>query len=118
MGHRWLIALFITTLAASVVSPSSEDFQIVAHPTVKGSKISRALLASIYQKDVEHWGDHTRILPVNQSGQAPVRQAFTRRASTGLSGRCLDSSMRPCAPTRVEFARGSCPRVRATPPNR
>jgi ABC-type phosphate transport system substrate-binding protein len=76
--HRGLTALFITALAASAASPSSEDFQVVAHPSVEGSEISRAVLASIYQKDVDRWGDHTRIRPVDQSSLAPVRLAFTR----------------------------------------
>jgi ABC-type phosphate transport system substrate-binding protein len=74
-----LIALFVATLPASAASSSSEEFQIVAHPSVKGSTISRSVLASIYEKNVERWGDQRRILPVDQSSQAPVRQAFTRR---------------------------------------
>jgi ABC-type phosphate transport system substrate-binding protein len=72
------IALSVVTGAASTAQSSQVEFQIVAHPDVEGSRISRTVLASIYEKDVEHWGDRRRIFPVDQSGYTPVRLTFTR----------------------------------------
>ena len=73
---RWLLLVVPLTLLAA--SAGATDFVIVAHATVEGTKISRSVLAGIYQKDVIRWGDQTRIRPVDQSGQTPVRQAFGR----------------------------------------
>jgi ABC-type phosphate transport system substrate-binding protein len=68
-------AAVLVTVATAV---GAEGFQIVVHPSVEGSKISRSVLADIYKKDVIRWGNDVRIRPVDQSSQTPVRQAFTR----------------------------------------
>ena len=74
-GQMALFALGVALLA----SPAhTEDFVIVVHPSVEGTKISRSVLAGIYQKDVIRWGNRVRIRPVDQSGHAPVRLAFAR----------------------------------------
>jgi ABC-type phosphate transport system substrate-binding protein len=70
-----LFAVFASLPASAAVAA---DFQVVVHPTVEGTKIRRSVLADIYQKDIIRWGNQVRILPVDQSGQAPVRLAFTR----------------------------------------
>ena len=72
-GPTVLIALLGAILASSA---DAGDFQVVVHPTVEGSKIRRSILAEIYQKDIIRWGNQVRILPVDQSSQTLVRQAF------------------------------------------
>jgi ABC-type phosphate transport system substrate-binding protein len=77
--------VLITVLAWVLAGLARADsFQLVAHPGVEGSKISRTLLADIYRKDVVRWGNQVRILPVDQSSVATVREAFTREV-LGLS---------------------------------
>jgi ABC-type phosphate transport system substrate-binding protein len=70
--------LFVACATLLASSAPAAEFQVVAHPTVEGTKIRRSVLAGIFQKDVVRWGDQIRILPVDQSGHSPVRQAFTR----------------------------------------
>jgi ABC-type phosphate transport system substrate-binding protein len=74
----WRQLLLVVPLALLAASAGAADYVIVAHSGVEGSKISRSVLAGIYQKDVIRWGDQTRIRPVDQSGQTPIRQAFAR----------------------------------------
>jgi ABC-type phosphate transport system substrate-binding protein len=64
-------------LASAAAAAEARSFQVVVHPSVEGSKISRSVLADIYEKDIIRWGNRVRILPVDQSSQAPVRRAFT-----------------------------------------
>jgi ABC-type phosphate transport system substrate-binding protein len=78
MRRSWQTVLLTAILMAVAPAVRAEAFQIVAHPSVEGSTISRAVLAKIFQMDVSHWGDRTRILPVDQTSRAPVRQAFAR----------------------------------------
>jgi ABC-type phosphate transport system substrate-binding protein len=54
----------------------ADDFQVVAHPSVSGTTISRAALAGIFTGRVQSWGDKSTARPVDQSARAPVRQAF------------------------------------------
>jgi ABC-type phosphate transport system substrate-binding protein len=54
----------------------AEGFQVVVHPTVQGSVISRAVLSKIFRREIARWGDRTEVLPVDQSARAPVRLAF------------------------------------------
>jgi ABC-type phosphate transport system substrate-binding protein len=73
------MTMMIAGLLASVATAAGAGgFQIVVHPSVEGSKISRTVLADIYEKDVIRWGNDVRIRPVDQSSQAPVRREFTQ----------------------------------------
>jgi ABC-type phosphate transport system substrate-binding protein len=77
--RRIAMVLVITVLAWVIAGLAQADsFTLVAHPSVEGSEITRALLAEIYRKDVVRWGNQQRILPVDQSSIAAVREAFTR----------------------------------------
>jgi ABC-type phosphate transport system substrate-binding protein len=64
----------VATAASAGHTPS---FQVVVHPSVKGTKISRASLSALYTGKASSWGDNTQALPVDQSARAPVRRAFT-----------------------------------------
>jgi ABC-type phosphate transport system substrate-binding protein len=76
--HPWMTMMIVFVLTAAGSAAGAEGFQIVVHRSVEGSKISRSVLAEIYQKDVVRWGNDLRICPVDQSSQAPVRRAFTQ----------------------------------------
>jgi ABC-type phosphate transport system substrate-binding protein len=78
LRRSWQRLLLIIPLAFLASAAHSAEFQVVAHPSVEGSQIRRSVLAGIYHKDVIRWGDRRRILPVDQSGQTPIRQAFAR----------------------------------------
>ena len=78
MKRSWRMTLLAFSVALLASSAHAEDFRIVVHPAVEGTKISRSVLAGIYQKDVIRWGNRVRIHPVDQSGHAPVRLTFTR----------------------------------------
>ena len=73
-----LVVLGLSPLAGAA------DFMIVANTELDGATIRRSVLVDIYQRDVVHWGDRTRILPIDQSLHAPVRLAFAREV-LGLS---------------------------------
>lgn len=84
MRRPWRnLFLALTVLGASSLAGASE-FMIVVNTRIEGATIRRSLLAEIYQKDVVRWGDHTRILPIDQSLHAPVRLVFAREV-LGLS---------------------------------
>jgi ABC-type phosphate transport system substrate-binding protein len=79
MRRPWRTALLAITLMALAAAVRADDFQILVHRSVAGTKISRALLASIFMKGTINWGDGSRILPIHQSSKSPVRQAFARQ---------------------------------------
>ena len=78
MRCPWLLLFLIAPLIGLANPAPAADFQVVAHPSVEGSQVRRSVLVDIYEKDVVRWGNQVRILPVDQSSQAPVRLAFTR----------------------------------------
>ncbi len=79
MRRPWHAALLAITLMALTAAARADDFQILVHRSVEGTKVSRALLASIFMKETVNWGDGSRILPINQSSESPVREAFARQ---------------------------------------
>ena len=78
MRRAWQMMLLAVGVAFLASPACAEDYLIVVHPSVEGTKIERSVLASIYQKDVIRWGNQVRIRPVDQSSQTPIRLAFTR----------------------------------------
>jgi hypothetical protein len=55
----------------------TQEFQVVVHPTVRGSWISRTSLQTLFTGKSDRWGDKTVARPVDQSLKTPVRRAFT-----------------------------------------
>jgi ABC-type phosphate transport system substrate-binding protein len=74
----------IAFLAATASATGTQEFHIIAHPTVQGTKISRANLSALFTGKTTRWGDKAEARPVDQSARAPVRRAFTA-AIIGLS---------------------------------
>ena len=87
MRRSWMTTMIVALLWVAAAAAGAEGFQVVVHTSVEGSHISRSALADIYRKHANRWGNGVRIRPVDQSGHAPVRQAFTRDVlGTSLGG--------------------------------
>ncbi len=85
MPKPWRLAFAgIALLATTAFASGTQEFQIIAHPTVQGTKISRANLSALFTGRTSRWGDKAEARPVDQSARAPVRRAFTA-AIIGLS---------------------------------
>ena len=84
MPKAWRLFLAAIALLATTASASTQEFQIVVHPAVQGTKISRANLSALFTGKTARWGDKAQARPVDQSARAPVRRAFTA-AILGLS---------------------------------
>ena len=64
-------------LAATTASGSGTlGFQVIVHPGVQGTRISRADLSALFTGRTSRWGDKAQAMPVDQSARAPVRRAF------------------------------------------
>jgi len=57
-------------------SPASTPFRVIVHHEVKGAKISRSALSSIFLKQSPKWGGRS-IAPVDQSVRSDVRRSFS-----------------------------------------
>ncbi len=71
-------------LAGSAASAAVDEFVMIVHPTVAGTRIRRADLASLFLKQVNLWGNGAPAVPVDQSGTSAVRRAFSE-AVLGMS---------------------------------
>jgi hypothetical protein len=78
-----LVAAFVLT-ATTTSAGATSSFQVIVHPSVQGTRISRTNLSALFMGRASRWGDKTQALPVDQSAKAPVRHAFTA-AVIGLS---------------------------------
>jgi ABC-type phosphate transport system substrate-binding protein len=78
------LVLAAIALLATTASASTQEFQIIAHPTVQGTKISKANLSALFTGKTSRWGDKAQARPVDQSARSQVRRAFTA-AVIGLS---------------------------------
>ncbi len=85
MPKAWrLVLAAIALLATTALASGTQEFQIIVHPTVQGTKISKANLSALFTGKTSRWGDKAEARPVDQSARAPVRRAFTA-AIIGLS---------------------------------
>jgi len=64
-------------LAGSAASAAVDEFVVIVHPTVSGTRIRRADLAPLFLKQVTQWGNGATAVPVDQSGASAVRKAFS-----------------------------------------
>jgi ABC-type phosphate transport system substrate-binding protein len=69
---------------ATAAATTTPEFQVVVHPSVKGTWISRASLQALFTGQTDRWGDKAVAKPVDQSMKTPVRRAFTTNV-LGLS---------------------------------
>lgn len=54
----------------------SSSFKLIVHPDVAGSRIPKAVVASIFLCQVSKWGDGATIKVLDRSMTSPVRVAF------------------------------------------
>jgi ABC-type phosphate transport system substrate-binding protein len=62
--------------AAAPAARAGQEFQVVVHPSVQGTWISRTSLQALFTGKSDRWGDRATARPVDQSAKAPVRHAF------------------------------------------
>lgn len=72
----WILAITLVAGAAPAAY-GTQDFQVVVHPSVRGTWISRSSLQALFTGKTDRWGDKTSAKPVDQSMKTPVRRAFT-----------------------------------------
>lgn len=78
MRNALAICLLAVAVGAAVPSSGGTDgFQVVVHPSVRGTWISRSNLSAIFTGKSDRWGDRVSARPVDQSAKAAVRHAFT-----------------------------------------
>jgi ABC-type phosphate transport system substrate-binding protein len=70
-----LASIFFTAPAAS--ASGTQGFQVIVHPSVQGTRITRANLSALFTGRTAQWGDKAQARPVDQSVKASVRRAFT-----------------------------------------
>jgi ABC-type phosphate transport system substrate-binding protein len=56
---------------------AAAPFRVIVHHEVKGAKISRGALSSIFLKQAPKWNDGSAIQPVDQSLRSDVRRSFS-----------------------------------------
>ena len=80
MSDRCRLLLAVAVLALAGASPlhAQATFKIIVNPSTPGNTVKKAVLADIFLGKVARWGDGSRIAPVDQSVQSPLRQAFAR----------------------------------------
>jgi ABC-type phosphate transport system substrate-binding protein len=74
-----LLAVSIVTLALVAPAAESSDasYMLIAHPSVSGTTVSKDVVADIFLKKVQRWGDGQAIEPVDLTAASPVREAFS-----------------------------------------
>jgi len=91
LGRRGLVAAALRLAGAAMAAPilmalvvppgpadAAESFVVIAHPSVPGTAMHRADVASVFLKKAMRWGDGTFATPIDQSGTSPIRQAFSQ----------------------------------------
>lgn len=83
-GRRAIVGLALagSILGGWALAPAAEPapaFKVISHPDLKGALIDRATLSAVFLKKAPRWGDGTPAQPVDQSTQAPLREAFSQR---------------------------------------
>jgi ABC-type phosphate transport system substrate-binding protein len=69
-----MMAGLLSTLPSVEAAPG---YRVIVHQDIKGARIPRAVLSSIFLKQAPRWGDGTPIHPVDQSLRSEVRRSFS-----------------------------------------
>jgi ABC-type phosphate transport system substrate-binding protein len=65
-------------LAMAGAAQAADKYQVVVHWTNPLSTLNKDVVADIFLKKAVRWPDGREVVPVDQSLQSPVREAFTR----------------------------------------
>lgn len=77
MKKLFVVTLITLGLGSSAVESSDASFQLIAHPGVTGTTVPRDVVASIFLKKVERWGNGQAIDPVDLTATSQVRESFS-----------------------------------------
>jgi ABC-type phosphate transport system substrate-binding protein len=72
-----VVLIAALALSAAPSPASNAAFRVIVHHDVKGARIARSTLSSIFLKQVPRWGDGTPIFPIDQSVRSDVRRTFS-----------------------------------------
>lgn len=72
-----VLALSGLTLVVGADSLAGTPFRVIVNQQVKGARIPRNTVSSIFLKQVPKWGDGSAIQPVDQSVRSEVRKSFS-----------------------------------------
>lgn len=73
-----LLSLLLFSASLYADSGASGDFKLIVNRSVHAKEISRAQAKQIWMKNVARLSDGTEAVPVDQSRDSPVREAFSR----------------------------------------
>jgi len=69
-------ALLLPAGARASDAPEAGAFKLVVHSSTAGNRIPRAVVAAIFLRQVDEWGDGAPIKVLDRSLTSPVRVAF------------------------------------------
>jgi ABC-type phosphate transport system substrate-binding protein len=78
--RRLLLCAFALSglwLAVQTSADAATPYHVIVNREVKGGRISRVALSSIFLRQAPRWADGSPIVPVDQSVQSEVRRSFS-----------------------------------------
>ena len=78
MKKQLFLSLIALGLGITRAEGSDAAFQVIAHPSVTGEGVPRDVVAGIFLRKVQRWGDGQTIEPVDLTATSNVREAFSR----------------------------------------
>jgi ABC-type phosphate transport system substrate-binding protein len=73
-----LVLTLVLALGNAGAGASEQVFQLIAHPGVSGTAVSKDIVAGIFLKKVQRWGDGQSIEVVDLTATSEVREAFSQ----------------------------------------
>ncbi|MBN2425951.1 MAG: substrate-binding domain-containing protein [Calditrichaceae bacterium] len=64
-------------LAGLITAQSAQEYKIIVHNENTKTQLTSKEIENIFLKKLTHWDDGTKIMPVDQVSDAPVRERFT-----------------------------------------
>ncbi len=77
-----LLSALLFAVALGPPAPIAQedgDFVVVIHEENSTTSIDRGLVSKIFLKKAKRWDSGVAVVPVDQTEQSPVREAFTRK---------------------------------------
>ncbi len=78
MNKLFAVSLIALGLGLASAEGSDTSFQLIAHPSVAGTTVTRDVVADIFLKKVHRWGGGQSIEPVDLTATSDVREAFSQ----------------------------------------
>jgi ABC-type phosphate transport system substrate-binding protein len=72
------LLISIVTLGLGLTAEAADSsFQVIANTSVSGTAVTREVVAGIFLKKVQRWGDGQAIDAIDQTATSEVREAFS-----------------------------------------